>query len=901
MKLRGALKDFDRQLDNNIPVANLMTKIIEDDDKSMVDLFKRAAKEPKLKEYVKRNSDIFYMMPSILDQPKTKSIHPCAMVITPKVLTSNEWFPNRVQKGMVVSEWDGGEIEDAGFLKQDILGLLQIDKIAEILRLIEKNGKEAPDIYHLPEDPEVYRYFSNGWNGDIFQMGTDSLSNYTRYMKPQVLNDLIAVVALHRPGPMEKHYHEIYVKCKNEGREPKYLWGTEEITKDTFGLLIYQEEVLEVCQKLGGLTLVEADDVRRAMGKKDLKYLSIWEDKLREGYLKNGATEEQFDEAWGVMIEFASYGFNKCVSGETKIYSIGRRKNLYHPTVEEMYLLKNDLDYAKAKNKMPLRSKYLKSYPTGFSLNDSNKLIKNKIKDIRLEGRRETFKLTLKNGAQIKTTFNHKFPTSNGEKILVDIDISKDLIYYNIGHKAQDTTFRFTNKNEARVTEYHNCENVEQFQDNFPKKGREGFVKKPEKSTNFLKLKYYKENVKKDFCEICDTKNAKRLEVHHKDNNHGNNEESNLQTVCVSCHKKAHYKLGRTKVGERGLYTKLVGIKSIESAGYENVYDVEMEAPYHTFTTNEGIVTSNSHAACYAITGYIGQWLKVHFPLEFWTVALSHADEKDTLKYLSEIFMSKNIKISPPDINQSGVITTSDQKTNTIYWGIESIKGIGETTADQIIRLRKKGGEYKSFADFYFRNTFTGSKVKKQTFEALISSGAFDLLYRFEDFEEKRGLLINRYRKYKKVKVGNPKTDPYTIGQLHEKWWWQLMQKRLTGFIFVDYGILCNELGIETVPANDRELGLSQNRGIFRSFGGYVVECKIRQSVKGKFAAILIESNYKLYRLMLWNDTYEIYKDELKNIEKSFVIFNAQIRYEDKWVKGNQFTLQENSKFIVLN
>jgi len=619
VRLKGALKDFDRQLSNDIVTANLMTSIIDEGDKSMVDLFKRAASEPKLKEYIKRNSDIFYMLPSILNQPKTKSIHPCAMVISPETLTSDEWHPNRVQKGMIVSEWDGREMERAGFLKQDILGLLQIDKISEILKLIEKNGKEKPDIYHLPEDPEVYRYFSNGWNGDIFQMGTDSLSNYTKYMKPQLLADLIAVVSLHRPGPMENHYHEIYVKCKNEGRKPVYLWGTEEITRDTFGLLIYQEQILEVCQKLGGLTLVEADDVRRAMGKKDLKYLAMWRDRLKKGYLKNGATEKQFDEAWQVMMEFAKYSFNR------------------------------------------------------------------------------------------------------------------------------------------------------------------------------------------------------------------------------------------------------------------------------------------SHAACYAITGYIGQWLKVHFPLEFWTVALAHADEKDTLKYLSEIFMSKNIRVSPPDINQSDSTTTSDKKTNTIYWGIESIKGIGETTADQIIKLRKEGGEYKSFADFYFRNAFTGSKVKKQTIEALISSGAFDLLYGFENFEEKRGLLISRYRKFKQVKVSNPKRDPYTIGQLYEKWWWQLMQKKLTGFVFVDYGILANELGIETIPANNSELGLNQNGGIFRSFGGYVIECKIRSSARGRFAAILIESNYKLYKLMLWNDTYEIYKDDLKNIEKSFIIFDAQLRYEAKWVKGNQFTLQENSKFIVLN
>ena len=206
---------------------------------------------------------------------------------------------------------------------------------------------------------------------------------------------------------------------------------------------------------------------------------------------------------------------------------------------------------------------------------------------------------------------------------------------------------------------------------------------------------------------------------------------------------------------------------------------------------------NKSHSAAYAMTGYVSQYLKVHFPIEYWTVALNYANEEDTLKYLSEILQAKAISIKSPDINQSGMSMISNQDSSTIFWGLGSIKGIGEETAMQIINERNKNGNYLSFADFYFRHIFKGSKVKKQTFEALISSGCFDELYNFEGQEEKRFSLIKRFRIYKKVKVANPKRDAYTIGQTDQRWWWSLQQKRLTGLAFVDYKKIAKELGVE--------------------------------------------------------------------------------------------------------
>jgi DNA polymerase-3 subunit alpha len=615
---KGLIKDLARNLSIDFAESNLITSILREGDNAPIDVIRRSCSEPKLKSFIKKNSDIFYMMPTLLNQQKTQSIHACAMVVFPSVLSASEWAPMRMQQGLMVSEWCGGELDDAGFLKEDILGIKQLDKFTSILKLIEKNGKEVPDIYNLPYDREVYRYFGNGWNGDVFQFGTSSLSDYTRSMKPQTLNDLIAANALYRPGPIENGFHTTYVKCKNEGKAPEYLWGTQEITKDTFGLLVYQEQIMKIFQDLGGLTMKEADDVRRAIGKKKMEDIKSWRSKVETECLKNGATEKEFVKLWETIIEFARYSFNK------------------------------------------------------------------------------------------------------------------------------------------------------------------------------------------------------------------------------------------------------------------------------------------SHSTAYAVTGYISQYLKVNYPIEYWTTALDYGGEKDMLTYLSEILQSKQIEIKPPDVNNSGTHMTSNQDTSTIFWGLESIKGIGEETAAHIIKERKENGDYKSFADFYSRHNFKGSKVKKTTYEALIACGAFDQLYEFYGEEERRRFLIRRYRILKKVKVRNPERDAYSSVDINHRWWWNLQQKKLTGLATIDYEQICEDMEVESKFCSISEFNQMNEKAIFRSFGGYIVECKIGKTKKGKYARLTVEHNYKLFKVIIWPEQYYDYEDQLKNCEKKLIVFDGDLKYDASWSKCNQFTISKNSNLIVL-
>lgn len=807
MKIKGAVKDLARVSSVDFQEVNLVTSIIDggnngSGDKSMLDLVKRASGEPRLKQFIKSNSEIFYMLPSILNQPKTKSIHPCAMIVFPEVMSAQEWAPMRFQQGQIVSEWSGYEMDGAGFLKNDILGIKQLDKFTGILDLIEKNGKELPDIYNLPQEDEVYRYFTNGWNSDIFQLSSAGLTDYSKKLKPSAINDLVAAVAVYRPGPMKSHYHEIYVKCKNEGRIPTFLWGTEDITKETYGLLIYQEQIMQVFQQIAGLSMKEADDIRRAMGKLKLEAILKWKDTAEEGFLAKGCSKEDFDSVWNAVVEFAKYGFNKCISGDEVIYTIERngcRSNKMKPTVKEMYLMQEETIWAK--ENLPNYRKMHNgltdgSYGKSHSLGLYGEAKMNKIKIIRFEGVRDLYKVTLVNGATIEATSNHKFPTANGNRQLDQLRIGIDKIY-------------------------------------------------------FL--------------------------------NHSNK-----------------------PVDSQRFYDR-IHIKSIEYSRTDEVFDVEMHNPYHTFTLENGICTCNSHSVAYALTGYVSQYLKVYYPIEFWTIALNYADEKDTLDYLSEIIQAKKISVRPPDINKSEVGMISEQKTSTIFWGLGSIKGIGEDTALQIIEERKKNGPYESLDNFVERHTFTGSKVKKQTYEGLIASGSFDLLYDMLGKEQERSLLINEFRELKKVKIANPEKDIYTTGSLDESWWWQLQQKNLTGLALIDYKKIVedyedyeNDITFEARYCTALEFNARQDRDLFRTYGGYIVECRVGKSAKGKYARLTIENNYKQFKLLIWSEQFHKFEDVLLKCEKKLIIFEGGLRYDEKYSKSNQFTLKDNSNLIIL-
>lgn len=325
MKLKTCLKDFGKVMGVPFAVMNKLTKDIDDQiEYTWGDLFNYAATSRELFRFVQDHPELVHMTKYALTQCKTGSVHPSAVIIVPKEDEDSHpidlygWMPMKRMGGVLVSEWEGKYIDKSGFLKEDILGLNQLDKFSSILKLIAKNRKEQIDVNTIPfGDEEVFRYFQRGWCEDVFQFGAMGLMNYCREAKPHSLDDLIAMTALFRPGPMDVKAHETFVEIKNGARKPKFDPGMEEITRDTYSLYTYQEQIMKAVV-VGGLSPVESDILRTAIKKKNMDLIESFHDKFRTGYAallrERGLTEKpeaRADEVWSKLLAFSGYGFNK--------------------------------------------------------------------------------------------------------------------------------------------------------------------------------------------------------------------------------------------------------------------------------------------------------------------------------------------------------------------------------------------------------------------------------------------------------------------------------------------------------------------------------------------------------------------------------------------------------------
>lgn len=319
MKLKTCIKDFAKVKGLSFDYTNKITKGIDDQTEyTWSDLISYANKNKDLFKFVQDYPEIVHMTKYALQGCKAESIHPSAVIIVPKnnlagePKTIYEWMPIKKIDGLLVSEWEGKYTEAGLFLKEDILGLSQLTKFHIIIDLIKRNRGISIDVNSIEfDDEEVYRYFRKGWCEDVFQFGTMSLMNYCKQVKPTQLSDLIAMTALFRPGPMASNAHQDYADIKNGKKKPKYDYGIKNITEETYSLLVYQEQMMNIIHQLGGLSLVDAENCRGYIKKKKHKELNALGERFVQGAIKNGCPPDEARSIWEKMNAFSSYSFNK--------------------------------------------------------------------------------------------------------------------------------------------------------------------------------------------------------------------------------------------------------------------------------------------------------------------------------------------------------------------------------------------------------------------------------------------------------------------------------------------------------------------------------------------------------------------------------------------------------------
>ncbi len=243
------------------------------------------------------------------------SVHAAGVVIAPRAIT--EYAP--LYKGAhdeIVTQWSMKEIDRVGLLKMDFLGLSTLTLIDDAVKEIERTTGERLDIDHVPlDDPKTYQIFQEAQTYGIFQFESSGMRDILRKAKPQRLDDLIALNALYRPGPLRSGMVDDFVARKQGKTDVKYeLPELEPILAETYGVIAYQEQVMRISNVIAGFTLGEADSLRYAMGKKKVEAMQAQRGKFLEGARKRGVNEKKAARIFELMEHFAGYGFPKAHS-----------------------------------------------------------------------------------------------------------------------------------------------------------------------------------------------------------------------------------------------------------------------------------------------------------------------------------------------------------------------------------------------------------------------------------------------------------------------------------------------------------------------------------------------------------------------------------------------------------
>ena len=349
-KMRSVIKDVARVHKVSAGVVEYYNKII-DEGASWTDVMKLAFENKKVRDYIQRNYEVFEDILPLLWQPRSAGIHASAVIVVPEYIKGQQVecfdvLPIRKMDGLLVSEISGNDVDAIGLLKNDILGIVELERISDILQLIKENYGHEHTIDSIISgdlnDPKVYSLIRKGLTQGVFQMSGDGITRYIVSMKPDNINDIIASVALFRPGTLDSGAAAGYVKCKNGQETPEYLWGTYEILKDTFGQMVYQEQISQTAQKIGGLSLGDGVNLVKALSKKKLEKVRKFKDKYFEGAKKNGCPKEVAEKIWSNVEDAAKYSFNKSHATAYGLTGyIGAWLKTYYPTAFYTVILKH--------------------------------------------------------------------------------------------------------------------------------------------------------------------------------------------------------------------------------------------------------------------------------------------------------------------------------------------------------------------------------------------------------------------------------------------------------------------------------------------------------------------------------------------------------------------------------
>jgi DNA polymerase-3 subunit alpha len=311
MAARAVVRDVGRALGYSYSYCDKIAKLIPPHS-NLDEALARVAELREIYQADEKAQRLLDLARKLEGRARHASTHACGVVIS--TLPLDEICPLQhptQDERAIVTQYGMRSLEDLGLLKIDILGLKNLTLIEETLKKIRAIHKKEIKLDEISfDDKKTYKLFQRGETIGVFQFESEGMRKWLRKLKPNCFDDLVAMIALYRPGPMQ--FLQDYIDGKFKRKKIEYLHPKlKPILEKTYGVMIYQEQLMEVARSLAGFTLGEADVLRKAVGKKIKELLEAQREKLIEGMIKNGIGKEIAQKIWEWILPFASYGFNK--------------------------------------------------------------------------------------------------------------------------------------------------------------------------------------------------------------------------------------------------------------------------------------------------------------------------------------------------------------------------------------------------------------------------------------------------------------------------------------------------------------------------------------------------------------------------------------------------------------
>jgi DNA-directed DNA polymerase III PolC len=783
---RAATRDAARVLEHDYAVGDKLAKLIPDPIMGRAPSFDDCLKPG---EALRLAYDSDPIAKQVVDVAKglegivrNSSIHAAAVVIAEGPLTdvvplqladSNQVDADGNKIFNIVTQFSMKPVEQLGLLKMDFLGLRNLDVIEDALDIIERSTGTRPDMATLPLDDEpTYEMLSSGDSIGVFQFESEGMQKALRNVRPTEFDDLVALVALYRPGAMDSI--PTYARGK---RNPESVEFADErlraITESTKGVILYQEQSMQIAKKLAGFSGAKADDLRKAIGKKNRDAMAKLEPEFREGCRASGTRDQVIEQLWQTNVKAADYSFNKCLSAHTRV------------------ILPDG-------TRMRLSTAARLGVPAIMSMWADGEIRPHKVQRIVKTGRKPVYRVRCESGRQVRATAEHRFLSTAGYMAVSDIEVGvTELITMPLISEKQRETRRETMRRLASSPEREAWDRVSSvrmraYQASRPHEDKAAHMRRMHElhpdmtragtAAMHERIRWLWANDAEWRARQMAKSFGRVRAAYDTGPGYGHCSTASNGMWCASWPERQmcewlidqgiefemHKPLANGRMCDfyfDGVYWEMDGMDrvpeyfaqkygdlpyvvvtpedfrfrverhmatahaengdrviSIEPLGEESTYDVEMCADGPLNFLANGIVSHNSHAACYALIAYRTAWLKANYPAEYMAALISSVmSTKDKVPFFATQAEQMGIEILPPDVNLSDHDFVVFE--GNIRFGLDAVKGVGYAAVEAIKAARVESGPFESLWDFCAR--VDARAVNKKAIEALIKCGAF--------------------------------------------------------------------------------------------------------------------------------------------------------------------------------